>query len=204
MSLSKIQARLKANKSQFNKFGNYNYRSLEDITEALKPLLEEFNAHFIITHEPFELGGKLFDRSTSTITFVGDKDNNDVSHSATAYAEMLQGAKGMSAPQQSGATQTYSGKYSTAGLFALDDNKDPDSMDNSKDNRPTATKATDADKKRMWNEFKDICTKHEVDAMAFLESQIDTSDKALMHNTINKWLKAGQTFNDQLMVFRQS
>jgi len=32
-----IQGRLKAPKNQRNKFGNYNYRSCEDILEAVKP-----------------------------------------------------------------------------------------------------------------------------------------------------------------------
>ena len=36
--LVKIQSELKAPKSQFNKFGNYAYRSAEDILEAVKPL----------------------------------------------------------------------------------------------------------------------------------------------------------------------
>ena len=37
--LAKIQQELKAPKNQFNKFGNYKYRSCEDILEAVKPLL---------------------------------------------------------------------------------------------------------------------------------------------------------------------
>ena len=39
--LSKIQVELKAKKSKFNSFGKYNYRSAEDILEALKPFLKE-------------------------------------------------------------------------------------------------------------------------------------------------------------------
>jgi len=201
MSLSKIQSRLKANKSQFNKFGNYNYRSLEDITEALKPLLEEFNAHFIINHEPFELGGRLFDKATAKITFAGDKDNNDISHEATAYAEMLIGAKGMSQPQQSGATQTYSGKYATAGLFAIDDNKDPDSLDNSTNNRPTGSKATEDDKKRAWHDFTELCSSKSVDPVNFISSQVDMSDKKAVHNLVVKWLKNTDALLGQLDNF---
>ena len=37
--LSNIQKELKAPKSQYNSFGKYNYRSCEDIVEAVKPLL---------------------------------------------------------------------------------------------------------------------------------------------------------------------
>ena len=35
--LKVIQTKLKAPKGQYNNFGKYNYRSLEDITEAVKP-----------------------------------------------------------------------------------------------------------------------------------------------------------------------
>ena len=38
-----IQSNLKAPKNQFNSFGNYKYRSCEDILEAVKPLLKEVN-----------------------------------------------------------------------------------------------------------------------------------------------------------------
>ena len=37
-----IQQELKAPKGQLNKFGNYNYRSAEDILEAVKPLLAKY------------------------------------------------------------------------------------------------------------------------------------------------------------------
>ena len=38
-ALVKVQSELKAPKNQRNNFGNYNYRSAEDILEAVKPLL---------------------------------------------------------------------------------------------------------------------------------------------------------------------
>ena len=39
--LIKIQSELKAPKNQRNGYGNYNYRSCEDIFEAVKPLLNK-------------------------------------------------------------------------------------------------------------------------------------------------------------------
>jgi hypothetical protein len=38
--LAEIQKALKAPKGQVNNFGHYNYRSCEDIVEAVKPLLD--------------------------------------------------------------------------------------------------------------------------------------------------------------------
>ena len=46
-----IQGRLKAPKNQRNSFGNYNYRSAEDIQEAVKPLLQEFNLSLTLDDE---------------------------------------------------------------------------------------------------------------------------------------------------------
>ena len=40
-ALLEIQAALKAPKNQYNAFGKYNYRSCEDILEAVKPLARE-------------------------------------------------------------------------------------------------------------------------------------------------------------------
>ena len=39
--LQRIQAELKVPKSKYSDFGKYNYRSLEDIYEAARPLLDE-------------------------------------------------------------------------------------------------------------------------------------------------------------------
>ena len=40
-ALMAVQSELKAPKGQKNTFGNYSYRSAEDILEAVKPLLKE-------------------------------------------------------------------------------------------------------------------------------------------------------------------
>ena len=40
--LMNIQSKLNAPKNQRNSFGNYNYRSCEDILVAVKPLLAEY------------------------------------------------------------------------------------------------------------------------------------------------------------------
>ena len=63
--LIEIQQELKAPKNQRNSFGGYNFRSCEDILEAVKPLLAKHNLALIINDEVtsidggFELKGKL-------------------------------------------------------------------------------------------------------------------------------------------------
>ena len=59
-ALLKVQAELKAPKNQRNKFGNYNYRSAEDILEAVKPLLTKNKLSMHITDEIMEVGGITF------------------------------------------------------------------------------------------------------------------------------------------------
>jgi len=49
--LATIQTKLKAKKSRFNGFGKYNYRSAEDILEAVKPFLLELGVSVTI-NEP--------------------------------------------------------------------------------------------------------------------------------------------------------
>ena len=49
--LSVIQAEFKAKKSRYNSFGKYNFRSAEDILEALKPFNAKYKVYFTVTEE---------------------------------------------------------------------------------------------------------------------------------------------------------
>ena len=49
--LSVIQAEFKANKSRYNSFGKYNFRSAEDILEALKPFNSKYKVYFTVSEE---------------------------------------------------------------------------------------------------------------------------------------------------------
>ena len=50
--LGEIQLQLKAPKSQYNKFSKFNYRSTEDILEALKPLLRDTKTVIVFSDKP--------------------------------------------------------------------------------------------------------------------------------------------------------
>lgn len=124
--LSKIQAELKAPKNQRNSFGNYNYRSCEDILEAVKPLCTKYDAILTISDNIVEVGGKLFIEATATFE-VGN-----YSKSVKSLAMHALEKKGMDASQITGSTSSYARKYALNGLFCIDDNKDSDP--NNKDN----------------------------------------------------------------------
>lgn len=118
--LQMIQTKLNAPKNQFNKFGGYNYRNCEDILEALKPLLTEYKASVVISDEIIQRGDRFYVKATATL-YCGDE-----SMAACAEAREPISRKGMDEAQVTGATSSYARKYALNGLFAIDDNKDPD------------------------------------------------------------------------------
>jgi hypothetical protein len=116
-----IQAELKAPKNQFNAFGKYKYRSVEDILEALKPLLLKYECTLTIEDEVKEVGGIVFIESTAAI----QKDMEG--RAVTAQAGIDVNRKGMDVAQSFGSSSSYARKYALNGLFLIDDTKDPDS-----------------------------------------------------------------------------
>ena len=123
--ISEIQSELKSPKSQTNKFGNYKYRSCEDIVEAVKPLLKAHGCHLNITDEIISVSERVYVKATATIYM----DDKVVSQASACAREPLE-RKGMDASQLTGATSSYARKYALNGLLAIDDTKDADSMDN--------------------------------------------------------------------------
>ena len=115
-----IQSELKAPKGQTNKFGGYNYRSCEDILEAVKPLLAKHNAALTLSDEIVRIGDDTFVKATAT--FYSSSDPVSVS----AFARHPRDKKGMDDSQITGATSSYARKYALNGLFCIDDTKDAD------------------------------------------------------------------------------
>lgn len=122
--LNEIQQKLSAPKNQKNTFGNYNYRSAEDILEAVKPLLGD--AVLVINDEMVNIGERYYVKATVTLRLGVERV------SATAYARESESKKGMDESQITGATSSYARKYALNALFAIDDTKDADTMDNTK------------------------------------------------------------------------
>ncbi len=116
--LAEIQQNLKAPKGQFNKFGNYRYRSCEDILEALKPLLGD--CVLTISDEIVPVESLIYIKATATLT------DGEHSISNTAYAREPLTKKGMDDSQITGAASSYARKYALNGLFCIDDTKDAD------------------------------------------------------------------------------
>lgn len=121
-SLIYIQQHLIVPKDQFNSFGKYNYRSLESILAAIKPLLRSQNCGIRFEDEVIELGGRTFLKTT--LYFFNDKGDTITT---SAIAEHTATKTGMDAAQITGAASSYARKYAMNAMFAIDDTKDVDS-----------------------------------------------------------------------------
>jgi len=123
--LNEIQQKLNVPKAQYNQFGGYNYRSCEDILEAVKPLLGE--ATLIINDEIVLIGERYYIKATAKL------QDKDIYWKVSGFARESEIKKGMDASQITGSSSSYARKYALNGLFCIDDTKDADTKDNTKD-----------------------------------------------------------------------
>lgn len=132
--LIEIQSELKAPKSQFNKFGGYNYRNCEDILEAVKPLCAKHEIVPLLSDEIVMIGDRFYIKATAKVTDGKDEI------ATTAFARESKDKKGMDESQITGSASSYARKYALNGLFCIDDTKDADFMDNSQSNKQQQSK----------------------------------------------------------------
>lgn len=132
--LLSVQARLVCAKNQRNNFGNYNYRSCEDILEAVKPLLVKERLQLTISDEIVEVAGRVYVKATVTL-----KDDNNIIETSTGFAREEETKKGMDCSQITGACSSYARKYALNGLFLIDDNKDSDHTNKGQEQPKTQT-----------------------------------------------------------------
>lgn len=166
-----IQQDLKAPKGQYNSFGKYKYRSLEDILEAVKPILRANKCTLtisdtviclgegvdIVSEEQNVNGQRFYVQAVATLTDIetGESVIN------TAYARESFSKKGMDDSQITGTASSYARKYCLNGLFAIDDTKDADTDEFTKRTReeevPPEMKELASEKE--LNSFKEACEK---------------------------------------------
>ena len=140
--LSVIQIELHAKKSKWNGFGKYNYRSAEDILEALKPHLKKHKVTVMINEALEQIGDILVMYSTAIISDGTDK----IEAGAIVGVDMDQ--RGMNLPQKFGSASSYAKKYALGNLFLIDDTADPDATNtHGKTDKPKPKLEGDALKK---------------------------------------------------------
>lgn len=123
-----VQTELNAKKSKRNNFAKFNYRSVEDIIEAVKPLLKDNAMTLKLSDDVKMVGDRIYVVATATVSDC----NSGEQESATAFAREDAQRPGMCEAQCTGSSSSYARKYALCGLLAIDDgeNSDPDNYDN--------------------------------------------------------------------------
>lgn len=121
-ALMAVQRDLKAPKSNRNSFGKYNYRSAEDILEAVKPLLNDNGLVLLLNDSIEQVGDRYYVKATAKLIDVATGDSIE----NAAFAREPVDKKGADQSQVTGASSSYARKYAMNGLFAIDDTKDAD------------------------------------------------------------------------------
>jgi hypothetical protein len=189
-ALVSIQGRLKAPKSRYNKFGNYNYRSCEDILEAAKPLLREYGVLMTIHDDLVNLGERYYIKAIVTLQKGGESICN------TGYAREDDGKKGMDGSQITGTSSSYARKYALNGLFLIDDTKDADTDEFHKvTNQPAKTTERAAQvSTTIFPDMVEAELKAEQDALN-CQSSIELTAVWNKYKTLNPaFAKAGSIF----------
>ena len=184
--LSTIQAEFKAKKSRKNNFGNYMFRSAEDILEALKPFNKQHGVYFTI-RENLTLGD--FPILHSTATIVDAETGDQIEGTAVVGIDLNQ--KGMQMPQKFGSASSYGKKYALGNLLLIDDTADSDATNtHGRDHREQTLKA-----KVNTLENKIMATKKPVIDM----KNIDQAKKFLANGGLMKTLQEKYTIKDEAL-----
>lgn len=158
--LATIQEKLKAEKSQYNSFGKYKYRSCEDILKAVKPLLKETATTLTLSDELSNIGERYYIKATARLC-----DGSNLIET-TAYAREEDTKKGMDGSQITGTASSYARKYALCGLFAIDDGIDSDKTNTGSAKTRKTVEPTQEDGKIDFNEkdeeIKNAMTPEEV------------------------------------------
>lgn len=176
--LTKIQAELKAPKNRLNSFGRYNYRSLEDILEAVKPLLAKYNVSLFMQDAVVEKGDRFYVQADA---FLYDPEDKSVINTS-ALAREEDEKKGMDGSQITGTASSYARKYCLNALFLIDDTKDADT-DEFRTESEERSKA-----KKKQEEFKKSAEDNE---LAELKKTLVSTAKVMKLNATDYLKKVG-------------
>ena len=163
--LLKIVAELKAPKNRTNTFGGYNYRSLEDILEAVKPKLKEAGLLLSLSDEVVNVGSSNY---VKAIAMIKDATDGRIIQMVCAYARESVTKKGMDDSQITGTASSYARKNALNGLFLIDDTKDADTDEYKNENDKRSKKAASdaaAELTKACEEMKAVKSVEELNAV---------------------------------------
>ena len=166
--LFEIQQRLVSNKANFNEFGKFNYRSLENILADVKPLLNELKCTITFTDDMLLIGERYYVKSTVTL-----ENESGEKKEAVAFAREDASRPGMSESQVTGTASSYARKYAICSLLAINEEQDPDGMDNN--TQKVAKKHTAQAPQNVQTDALDYVVETEMDILKkFYKSKFHT------------------------------
>jgi len=163
--LSYIQKKISVPKGRENKFGNYKYRSAEDIVDAVTKIMPE-DAFLLVSDEVVLVGDRYYVQATAGVYF------NKEALTATGLARESEAKKGMDSSQITGASSSYAKKYALCNLFAIDDGNDADGQDCGPKTYFNTATARNEVWKRIHKDLDGCKSVEEVDVV-WLRSQVE-------------------------------
>ena len=173
-----VQQELKVPKNQRNTFGNYNFRSCEDIMEASKPICKKHNCLLTCSDKISYVGNRHY---VDVIATFYDLDSGE-SISVTASAREEEVKKGMDSSQITGASSSYARKYALNGLLQLDDNKDADTNEYSKTQKEKVQMITEEQVKLLHVLFGKIPNGEEEKKKLYAKAKVSSSKELTKKN----------------------
>lgn len=185
-----VQSKVKVLKSQYSEFGDYYFRSCEDIQNAVKPFAHEVNAVCTCSDEIVYVDGRWYVKATARL--IDCESGNMVE--TTAYAGEEAEKKKLDKSQVTGVASSYARKYALGGLFQLDDTKDSDGLGEDKDEKPKQPPKKEEQKKTDKKEPP----KEEKKEPLTLDKA-----KAMTFTAKGKEYKLGECNSEQLLYLRE-
>lgn len=149
--LIRIQQTLHVKKGRYNKFGEYYYRSLEDVMEGLKPVLAAVGCSVTFNDELLMTGDRYYIKAVITLSDDTDRIT------ATAFAREELAKKKQDGSQLTGGASSYARKYAAGALFLIDDAADSDATNkHGKDEKTNTKSSAEKNKKADAKEPKGI------------------------------------------------
>lgn len=126
-TLAYIQEKVKVSKKNFNQFGKYKYRRVEDILDCVKPVINPLGYWLTLSDEVNLLGNRFYIKSTAKLT------NGVQLYMCDGWAREDEQKKGMDSSQITGSSSSYARKRALEGLFALSSEADMDELSDNDD-----------------------------------------------------------------------
>ena len=124
-AIAQVQRSVVVPKDKYNEFGQFNYRSFEDIVAALKKPCEEAGISFFMSDAIENIGDRYYVKATVCVFFTDEPGDM---FTVSAYAREAEHKSRSDDAQVTGMASSYARKYALCGVFAIDGESDPDQL----------------------------------------------------------------------------